>query len=169
LALFLESSKKVVTDAHGVSFRPKAVKSFSASEAPSRITQIIDSEPIVLDSTISMKSKGTYHSDSMETKRLNNPTELKEGRSSGRKKSQQKGYFTAHASRLQNTILSCCHFFSLLLSGPLVKKFYGFYDGLNDTQKSIFINESLPLLQSIKHSVSKLLEYVSFGHPIPTG
>ena len=52
---------------------------------------------------------------------------------------------------------------------PLVKKFYAFYDGLNDTQKSVFVDESLTLLQSIKFAVSKLVEYVSFGHPIPTG
>jgi hypothetical protein len=47
--------------------------------------------------------------------------------------------------------------------------FYDFYDGLNDTQKSIFVDESLSLLNCIKHAVAKLVDYATICVPLPSG
>ena len=54
-------------------------------------------------------------------------------------------------------------------SESLIKSFRGFYEGLNDTQRSIYIDSTLSQLKSIIYTASKLTEYLSFGHPIPNG
>ncbi len=55
------------------------------------------------------------------------------------------------------------------VSEALLECFYYFYSRLSDTQKAIFVNETLTILKSVTFTVSKLMEYIGFGHPFPDG
>jgi hypothetical protein len=165
LMFFFTAEKK--EEASYVTLPKSRLTSFSAEDT----IPLTDSEEISRKNP-AMKIRMPVYSDSVDrhsTSSLSKEAKVSDRASSLRRKSSHKAFLTTQKSSTLVVFSAHISFVILLSSELLTGAFSEYCDGLNDTQKSIFVNENLPILASIKFAVSKMVEYLSFGHPIPTG